>query len=136
MVAKFQDTCNKVSSPSILARLGLSNQWWLNSRTLTTRSILVCVPTLYDAKQSTAIFRLVVQKLRRETAHAHTFDGDFELKIMRMRGFSSQFLDNQPKNRCKYVVISCHKEVLVQHHWCPVVVLWPHHGTKIILITP
>ena len=23
-------------------------------------------------------------------------------KIMRMRGFSSQFLDNQPENRCVY----------------------------------
>ena len=50
----------------------------------------------------TAVFRLVVQKLRRETAHAHTFDGDFDLKIMRMRGFSLQFLDNQPENRCSY----------------------------------
>ena len=39
-------------------------------------------------------------KLRRESAHARTLDGDFELKIMRMRGFSSQFLDNQPENRC------------------------------------
>ena len=40
-------------------------------------------------------------------ACAHS-DGEFELKIMRMRGFSSQFLDNQPENRrtvlCKLVV--------------------------------
>ena len=41
--------------------------------------------------------RLVVQKLRRESAHARPFGGDFELKILRMRGFSSQFLDNKPK---------------------------------------
>ena len=27
-----------------------------------------------------------------------TLDGHFELKIMRMRGFSSRFLDNQPEN--------------------------------------
>ena len=28
------------------------------------------------------------------------FGGEFELKMLRMRGFSSQFLDNQPKNSC------------------------------------
>ena len=28
------------------------------------------------------------------------FGGDFELKILRMREFSSQFLDNQPENCC------------------------------------
>ena len=29
---------------------------------------------------------------------------DFELKILRMRGFSSRFLDNQPENCCIYIV--------------------------------
>ena len=48
----------------------------------------------------TAVFRLVVQKLRRESAHARPFGGDFELKILRMREFSSRFLDNQPENCC------------------------------------
>ena len=48
----------------------------------------------------TAVFRLVVQKSRRESTHAHSFGGDFELKILRMRGFSSRFLDNQPENCC------------------------------------
>ena len=48
----------------------------------------------------TAVFRLVVQKLRRESTHARPFGGDFELKILRMRGFSSRFLDNQPENCC------------------------------------
>ena len=28
------------------------------------------------------------------------FGGDFELKILRMRGFSSRFLDNQLENPC------------------------------------
>ena len=54
----------------------------------------------------TAVFWLVVQKLQREPAHARTLDGDFELTIMRMLGFSSQFLDNQPENRCKLLVLS------------------------------
>ena len=47
-----------------------------------------------DEAGGTGIFRLVVQKLRRESAHARPFGGDFELKMLRMRGFSSQFLDN------------------------------------------
>ena len=32
--------------------------------------------------------------------HARPFGGDFELKILRMRGFSSRFLDNQLENAC------------------------------------
>ena len=48
----------------------------------------------------TAVFRLVVQKSRRESTHARPFGGDFGLKILRMRGFSSRFLDNQPENCC------------------------------------
>ena len=51
-------------------------------------------------RRDTAVFRLVVQKSRRESAHARTFGGDFELKILRMREFSSRFLDNQPENCC------------------------------------
>ena len=51
--------------------------------------------------KSTEVFWLVVQKSRRESAHARTLDGHFELKIMRMRGFSSRFLDNQPENLSK-----------------------------------
>ena len=35
---------------------------------------------------------------RRESAHARTFGGDFELC---MHGVSLQFLDNQPENRCR-----------------------------------
>ena len=42
---------------------------------------------------TTAVFRLVVP-------HARPFGGDFELEILRMRGFSSRFLDNQPENCC------------------------------------
>ena len=33
-------------------------------------------------------------KLRRESAHARTFGGDFELKSLRMCGFSAQLLKN------------------------------------------
>ena len=36
-------------------------------------------------------FQVHCPKARRESAHARTFDGDFELKILRMRGFSSRF---------------------------------------------
>ena len=39
----------------------------------------------------------VVQKSRRESAHVHTFGGDFELNILRMREFTSRFLDNGPE---------------------------------------
>ena len=39
----------------------------------------------------TGDFKSVVLKSRRESAHARTFGGDFELKILRMRGFSSRF---------------------------------------------
>ena len=48
----------------------------------------------------TGVFQLVVQKSRRESAHARPFGGTFELKILRMRGFSSRFLDNQLENPC------------------------------------
>ena len=41
------------------------------------------------------------KKSRRESAHAHPFGGDFELKILRTRGFSARFLDNQPENCCR-----------------------------------
>ena len=40
---------------------------------------------------STGNFKSVVLKSRRESTHARTFGGDFELKILRMRGFSSLF---------------------------------------------
>ena len=36
-------------------------------------------------------FKSIVLKSRRESAHARTFGGDFELKILRMRRFSSRF---------------------------------------------
>ena len=39
----------------------------------------------------TGDFKSVVLKSRRESAHARTFGGDFELKFLRMRGFSSRF---------------------------------------------
>ena len=45
-----------------------------------------------------AVFWLEVQKLRRESAHARSFDGDFELTMMRMHRFSSQFLKTNQKN--------------------------------------
>ena len=50
---------------------------------------------------------LYYQVFTGESAHVRTFDGDFELKIMRMRGFSSQFLDNQPENRCIALYYIC-----------------------------
>ena len=53
-----------------------------------------------DSMSGTAVFWLVVHKSRRESAHARPFGGNFALKIVRMREFSSQFLDNQPENRC------------------------------------
>ena len=80
---------------------------------IVTFDLLRMLPRMHAYEQTdkdnynTAVFWLVVQKLRRESAHARTFDGDFELKIiMRMRGFSSQFLDNQPENRCRCCLMS------------------------------
>ena len=56
----------------------------------------------------TGIFRLVVQKLRRESAHAQYFQFKIPTKRARMRGFSSQFLDNQPKNSCTHIHMWLH----------------------------
>ena len=86
---------------------------------------ITSIPICSVSKPSTARlfcnlrYRLVVQKLRRESdnqklrresVHARPFSGDFELKMLRMRGFSLQFLDNQPKNSCNcsvhYTVIA------------------------------
>ena len=64
-------------------------------------------------KYSTAVFSLVVQKSRRESAHARTFGGDFELKFLRMRRFLLRILDNQPENFCiwmccnLYISVDC-----------------------------
>ena len=52
---------------------------------------------------NTGVFQLVVQKSRRESAHACPLGGNFELKNLRMRGFSSRFLDNQLENPCTKV---------------------------------
>ena len=42
---------------------------------------------------ATGNFKFIALKSRRESAHARTFGGDFELKILRMRG-SIVNLDN------------------------------------------
>ena len=65
------------------------------------RTYLLSMRIIELNARHTGVFRLVVQKLRRESAHARPFGGDFELKMLRMRGFSSQFLDNQLKNSCR-----------------------------------
>ena len=64
-------------------------------------TVLVCIV----CQHLTAVFWLVVQKLRRESAHAHNFQFKIPIKSARMRGrgFSSQFLDNQPENRCTWL---------------------------------
>ena len=58
----------------------------------------------HQLQECTAVFRLVVQKSQGESAHVR---GDFELKILRMRGFSSRFLDNQPENCCMQNQLGC-----------------------------
>ena len=65
------------------------------------------------------VFRLVVQKLRRESTHARPFGGDFELKMLRMRGFSSQFLDIQHNMAAKSVVLSTEDRQVVGQGWLP-----------------
>ena len=46
-----------------------------------------------------------VESMVAGTLLAHTFSRDFELKFLHMRGFSLQFLDNQPEN-CSLSCIS------------------------------
>ena len=50
--------------------------------------------------KDTAVFRLVVQKSRRESTHAQNFQFKIPTKRVRMCGFSSRLLDNQPENCC------------------------------------
>ena len=45
-----------------------------------------------SAIQCTEVRRLIGTNLRRKSAHAHTFGGDFELKIPRMREFCRKFV--------------------------------------------
>ena len=40
--------------------------------------------------------------LSKKSAHAHTFGGNFELKILRMHIFSLQFLDSHTYSRCNF----------------------------------
>ena len=49
-------------------------------------------------RRLTAVFRLVVQNLQRESAHVQNFQFKVPTKSVRMRGFLSKFLDNQPKS--------------------------------------
>ena len=58
------------------------------------------------AIQCTGNFKSVVLKSRRESAHARTFGGDFELKILRMRRFSSRFWTMDLKSPVYIVVVS------------------------------
>ena len=61
---------------------------------ITTTDVYQCHTLHMDnqlAQHCTGNFKSIVLKSRRESAHARTFGGDFELKILRMRGFSSRF---------------------------------------------
>ena len=57
-----------------------------------------------------------LSKNRDENPRMRALLMDFELKIMRMRGFSSHFLDNPPENRCTHTVDYTH---------CGLYTLWP-----------
>ena len=60
---------------------------------------------------ATAVFRFVVQKSRRESAHAQNFQFKIATKRAHMHGFSSRFLDDQPENCCmSYCTILNEKE--------------------------
>ena len=49
--------------------------------------------------------QLVVQKSRRESAHAQNLQFKSPTKRARMRGFSSRFLDNQLENPCSRALL-------------------------------
>ena len=66
-------------------------------------SLLFCDNQPEIEKRCTGIFQLVVQKSRREPAHAQNFQFKIPTKRARMRGFSSRFLDNQLENPCTEV---------------------------------
>ena len=51
---------------------------------------------------STEVCRLVVTNLRRKSAHALTFGGDFELKFRACANSRRKICDNQPANLCSW----------------------------------
>ena len=60
------------------------------------------MPSPWKCLPATEVCRLVGTNLRRNSTHAHTIGGDFELKIPCMREFSSQICANQPANLCSF----------------------------------
>ena len=52
----------------------------------------------------TEVCRLVVTNLRRKSAHALTFGGDFELKFRACANSRREICDNQPANLCKAIL--------------------------------
>ena len=69
---------------------------------------LISTEVLAIKPVNTAVFRLVVQKLRREYAHAQYFQFKISTKRAHMRGFSSRFLDNQPENPIFRAILRMH----------------------------
>ena len=87
-------------SPTVTLQLHCEQLWTFIVIVTFDLHYCACVRTNRQTRTITGIFQLVVQKSRRESAHARPFGGNFELKILRMRGFSSRFLDNQLENPC------------------------------------
>ena len=54
--------------------------------------------------RTTEVCRLVVTNLRRKSAHALTFGGDFELKFRACANSRREICDNQPANLCTSAV--------------------------------
>ena len=84
------------SSPALSSGLGpyaqqVSHEGGVGEATLST--------TIYPWDYNTAVFRLVVQKLRRESAHAHSFNSNVHQECAHARILVA-ILDNQPENRC------------------------------------
>ena len=94
---------NGVKCPGLGFNIGVSEFIITPRAHARARGYVIVTPRAHARARG---FRLVVQKLRRESAHARTFGGDFGLKILRMRGFSSWFLDNQPENCCMWSVVT------------------------------
>ena len=77
--------------PALFSRVGI----------LATKSMLCCFSEPVVCPECvTAVFWLVVQKLRRESAHAHNFQIPSKVRAC------VDSLDNQPENRCTHPLSS------------------------------
>ena len=67
----------------------------------------------------TAVFRLVVQKLQRESVHARTFGGDFELKFCACANSRHNFWTTNLKTAVLTNQVTMSHTAWANDHECP-----------------